>query len=430
MSDRREVVVEIERLAAGGDGVARLDDGRALFVPFTAPGDRVCVRIVEERKRFARGEMTLLLAPGEGRVSPRCSLFGRCGGCSWQHLDYGLQVEAKRSILIDALTRIGGFEAPRDLPFTASPDGYHYRHRARVLAESGRVGFRARRSHQLCPTSGCCPVLTSSLEAALQALEREVLAAGDEGPRREWELSQGTRGVRVASLAPEDRERAAPIELQVAGDRLRISAGVFVQANALLLDELLAAVHGCAFPASSQLASRSSSDREAGAQAPAGARIIELYAGAGSLTLGLARLAEKLVAVESNPAAAADLAENLRRAGLDNAEVRCQSAEVALSALSGLRPDVVVLDPPRTGLGAPLARQLARLGASRVVYLSCDPATLARDLAILRDGGYALVHLEGFDLFPQTAHVEALAVMSRVQESSKSEGVDQGSIRP
>jgi 23S rRNA (uracil1939-C5)-methyltransferase len=385
--DREILELRIETLTAGGDGLARAPDGRVVFVPFTAPGDRVRVAIGARRARFLRGVVIELLEAGPGRSDPLCPVFGTCGGCDWQHLAYETQLEAKRTILRDAIERIARLPVPGRFAFRPSPAPYGYRSRARVSAERGRVGFRRRRSHAVCAVSRC-PVLVSDLDAPLAAL-----AARPDRPSGEWELSAGGAGsVSVASLPV--RDSAAWVEVDCLGERLRVSAGSFLQANAALREPLAAAV------------------REA---AGYGALGLELFAGAGLFTLPLARRFERLVAVESHPGAVADLEENLAAAGLGEVEILAEPVEVAFEsgALAALRPDAVVLDPPRTGLDAPAREGLARLAARRVVYVSCDPATLARDAAVLADAGYALTALEGFDLFPQTAHVEAVALLER-----------------
>lgn len=394
MSGPPVVELVVESLAAGGDGVGRAPDGRVVFVPLAAPGDRLRVRLVEERARFARGEIEALLAPGPARVAPRCPVFGTCGGCAWQHLDYPAQVAAKQAIVRDALARIAGLAAPPPLGFTPSPAPYGYRGRARVRVERGGVGFRRRRSHALCAVGGC-PLLAPPLEAALAAL-----AAARPRPAGEWELALGAEGaVRVAPLAGARGAAGAGdrLPLRAAGERLAISAGVFAQANALLLDALAEAVL---------------------AAAGRGGTALELFAGAGFFTLGLARRFAPVVAVESDPAAARDLAHNLRAAGLDGGatrRVRVVEARVEAWLAAGeaerLSPDVVVLDPPRGGVGAQAAAALARLPARRVVHLSCEPATLARDVAMFAARGWRLASVHGFDLFPQTPHVEVLAVL-------------------
>ncbi len=407
-----ELELEIERLAAGGDGVARAPDGRVVFVPFTAPGDRLRARVVEERRRFLRARAVELLAPGPGRSDPLCAVFGSCGGCDWQHLDYAAQLEAKRGLLRDAFERIAHLRVPERLEITASPSPYGYRTRARVLVRGGRVGFRRRRSHALCATTRC-PVLVPELDEALASLAVDSDSARTEatpggepawkgatratgpGAAREgdWEIAVGSDGHAIASPLPPASPPPA-VELRVGDASLRVSAGGFAQANALLRQPLADAV--C----------------EAAGH---GERLLELHAGAGFFTLGLARRFERTVAVESSPQAAADLEFNLARAGLSHVRVLPLTAREAL-ARDDLRdpvPDVVVLDPPRTGLEPEGAEALARLGARRIVYVSCDPATLARDVGVCADRGYGLAALRGFDLFPQTAHVEAVAVMER-----------------
>jgi 23S rRNA (uracil1939-C5)-methyltransferase len=396
-SSPETIETRIESLAAGGDGVGRTPDGRALFVPLTAPRDRVRVRIVDSRRRFARGVLEAVLEPSPDRVEPACSVFGRCGGCAWQHLDYAAQLSAKARILRDALTRIGRLEVGEEICVTPSPSAYGYRSRARPVQVGTAVGFRMRGSRRVCAVDAC-PVLQPAVEAALRRLVAEATSAKSSSAQGieqevEWELAAGTDGetrttrVPAASRSTQPRES---IHLTVAGDRLRISSGVFAQANALLLGKLADAV--C---------------REAGR----GTTAVELFAGAGLLTLPLSRRFDCLWAIESDPRAIADLRFNLEVAGRPNVDVRRGRVERVLDRLGLHSPDALVLDPPRTGLPEPAFDSLLRIRPRRVVYLSCDPATLSRDLARLCDDGYRLAKIEAFDLFPQTPHVEALATL-------------------
>lgn len=373
----------IERLAAGGEGVGREPGGRVVFVPQTAPGDRVRVRRVESRRRFARARVVELLEPGAGRVEPPCPVFGVCGGCSWQHLDAATQLEAKAAILRDAWVRVGRLADPGPVTVEPSPLPYGWRSRARVHVRAGRLGYRRAGSHEICATD-CCPVLVPDLEAELAARVARPPADG------ELELAVGDGG---SSEEPGVVLRAGP-------DRLQASPGVFFQANALLRGRLEEAV------------------AEAAGEGDAA---LELFAGIGFFTVRLARRFARLVAVEGELRAVADLRANLARAGRTEVRVVEDAVERALAAAlrAAEAPEVVVLDPPRTGL-APAAREaLAELGARRIVYVSCDPATLARDASALVRVGYALRSLRGFDLFPQTAHVEALAVLERGPRAQK-----------
>jgi 23S rRNA (uracil1939-C5)-methyltransferase len=380
------VILCIEALAAGGDGVAREPDGRVIFVPFTAPGDRVEVALEPGGKRYARGRVRALLAAGPARTDPLCAVFGSCGGCSWQHVAYDAQVCAKRDILRETLARIGGLRLPAEIPFTPCPSPYAYRSRTRVVVSQGRVGYRRRRSNAVCATTRC-PILVPALDVALERLAQHP-------PREdgEWELAAGEDGAVRATPAPARGAEAERLVLRAGQDRIARSPGVFAQSNALLLQALVAAVQHAA---------------------GSGTSCLELFAGAGFFTLGLARRFSQVVAVEGDPVAARDLVHNLAAAKIGNVVLRAGSVEVALATWAQAAPDVVVLDPPRTGLARGLASRIADLGAQRVVYLSCDPATLARDLAELAHARYALTHVEGFDLFPQTPHLEALVVMER-----------------
>lgn len=383
--------IEIHGLAAGGDGVGRAADGRVVFVPFAAPGDRLRVRIVDQRKRFAHGEIERILEASPWRVAPLCGVYGDCGGCTWQHLAYEVQLRAKAEILGDALERVGHLALPGPLEVTPSPTPYRYRGRTRVLAKAGRVGYRRRRSHDLCPTSRC-PVLVPVLDAALAEL-----AARHPEPAEEWELVAGVDGATRTTALRRPLPEGPRLTLAVAGERMSVSPGVFVQGNALLLDALAEAVHQAAGH---------------------GALGIELFCGAGFFSLGLARRFTRLVAVESEGRAVADLRRNAETAGLANLEVVRGLAEAALERYPGA--DCVVVDPPRTGLPPGCVQALVAAAPRRMVYVSCDPATLARDLALLVKGGYALSAVRGFDLFPQTPHVEALATLVRQEAGGAS----------
>jgi 23S rRNA (uracil1939-C5)-methyltransferase len=398
----RELEITIERLAAGGDGVGHAADGRVVFVPFTAPGDRVRVRVTEQRPRFARGHVLELLAPGPARTDPVCAVFGSCGGCTWQHVAYPAQLEAKRAIVEDALSRIAGLgptasakraegerrplpneaSAARAVEILASPTAYAWRSRTRVFCENGRIGYRRRHSHALQPVARC-PVLVPSLDAALHALAEAPPGDG------EIELAVGDGAPRCTPLssAAEDPER---IELSAGEDRLELSPGVFFQAHAGLRDALRTAALDAA---------------------GTGRFAADLFAGAGFFTLGLARRFERVLAVEAAPAAADDLRRNAAAAGCQGVEVLGIAVEAALPRLRDA--EVLLLDPPRTGLPRGVAVALAAGAAERVVYVSCEPATLARDLAVLAAGGFSLTRAQAFDLFPQTSHVEVLVRLER-----------------
>jgi len=383
-------LVEITSLAAGGEGVAREASGRVLFVRGAVPGDLARARVTEPHKRFARAEIAELVRASAQRTQPRCAVHGACGGCGWQHVAYETQLAAKRAILRDALARTAGVDLASIAPveIAPSPEPYGTRSRARLLWRDGALGYRRGRSHELVATSEC-PILAPPLAAALRTLAASAprgsgelaLACGDAG-----EVS--VSGARVAGFD----ERA--ISLHTRGGEVAISPGGFFQAHATLRGALADAVL---------------------AAVGSGARALELHAGAGFFTLALAAQFAELIAVESEPRAVADLRANLARAGRANVRVLPQRASRALADRDVARfaPEAVVLDPPRIGIGESEASALARLGAARIAYVSCDPATLARDLRVLLANGLRLATCAGFDLFPQTPHLEALAVLER-----------------
>jgi 23S rRNA (uracil1939-C5)-methyltransferase len=378
----------IDELAAGGDGVGRADDGRVVFVPFTAPGDRVRVRVERAHARFLNAKVDALLEASPHRSDPACAVFGSCGGCAWQHVDYATQLDAKAKIVRDAFERIAGVKVPAKLGITPSRAEYGYRSRARVSVEGGRVGFRRARSHVLCETDRC-PILAPPLQDELVRLARSEPSDGvSDG---EWELVAGDDSSRAVPVGSDVGER---VGWRLGDDRYEVSPGVFAQSNAGLFEPLAAAVVGAAGQ---------------------GALACDFFAGAGFFSLGLARRFERVFALESNRAAARDLEHNLAAAGLTNVRVSAERLEYALQdgSLDGERPDAIVLDPPRTGLPPDSSDVLAQLGPERIVYLACDPATQARDVGYLIGSGYRLAHLEAFDLFPQTPHVESLAVLER-----------------
>lgn len=392
MSDANATeLVEITALAAGGEGVAREASGRVLFVRGAAPGDLVRARVVELHKRFARAEIAELVRPSALRTEPRCAVHGECGGCGWQQIAYAAQLDAKRAILRDALARVAGValdELTPPVEIVPSPEPYGTRTRARLLWRDGRVGYRRGRSHELVATSQC-PILAPPLARALAELAAHPPRGGGE-----LELACGDgRGVSISGARVPGFEKRA-ITLATRGGEVTVSPGGFFQAHATLRNALADAVL---------------------AHAGRGARALELHAGAGFFTLALATQFAELVAVESEPRAADDLRANLARAGRANVRVLAERAARALKSAEVVRlaPEVVVLDPPRTGIGEGEAAALAKLRARRIVYVSCDPATLARDLRVLLASGYRLAICQGFDLFPQTPHVEAVALIEK-----------------
>lgn len=422
-------IVDVTALSSEGDGVARLPDGRVAFVAGGVPGDRVTLDVQEERKRFVRARIDRLVESSPHRTEPRCPHAGVCGGCLWQHIDYEAQLEAKRQAVSDALTRIGGLTLDAKIEIVPSPSPYAYRARARWVECEEGLGYRVRAGAGAVAVD-VCPVLVPGAEAALTARTAELRAASDTSApsragsaapatrgrprrRREWVVTTGSDGVAIVTPAGSRQARrrrpgeARSVTLEIAGERLRVGGDSFVQANALLWDALVLAVRDAC------LGADASGSRPAGGDAPK--RFVELYAGVGFFTLALARAGLEGVAIESDRAALTDLTHNLRVAQRTSAvEVVAGRVETRGDLEARFRgADLALVDPPRTGLAPPVRDALAAAGPARLVYLSCDPGTLARDLAGLVAAGYAVAAITAYDLFPQTPHVETLVVLER-----------------
>lgn len=404
-SQQPDLTLEIERLANDGSGIAHAADGRIVFVPAAAPGDRIRARVTESRRKLMRAEIIEVLQPGADRVQAGCAAFGRCGGCSWQHIEYSAQVAAKAEILDNALRRIGNLDLPGPVTVMPSPAAYGYRGRARILVHRHRPGYRRAASEDHVAVDDC-PILAAPLREALAQLAASEPADG------EWELALGEadathpQGVRVSHLDGPDQDTGlsagGPLALRAGDHSIQIDAGGFAQANPLLFDALIDAVANAV---------------------GTGDRLLELYAGAGFFTLTLAARFQRILALESDAAAVANLKQAATAAGLDNIEASVADVETFLlpekhghskaPVAPNFAPEVVFMDPPRAGLGTTVAARLCASGPERLVYLSCDPATFARDLGQLQEGGWRLQSVVGFDLFPQTPHIEGLAVMVR-----------------
>jgi tRNA/tmRNA/rRNA uracil-C5-methylase (TrmA/RlmC/RlmD family) len=412
-----EVELELHGMTHGGEAVGRLPDdapdgsqGKACFVAYAIPGERVRVRLVEQRKRWARGELIEVVEASADRVEPPCPYYGpnRCGGCQLQHIHPDRQAALKRQIVVDQLERIGGVTAP-PVAETVKLASQGYRNTARFgVDDSGRLGFRRAGSHDIIPVDACL-----LLEPDAQRLRKTAGDAWHGVAEVSVRVGSGDHGGDVAlvvepgaGLLPQ-LPGTVPVALrdalgqvlslrgdpsvthQVAGSTLRVSAASFCQPNTAGAEALVRLV------------------RQA-ADVSAGDTVLELFAGTGLFAAALADDGARVVAVEAQQPAAEDARENLTGHG---AVVLADDAETAVSRLrrEGLRPAVAVLDPPRRGAGEGVLNGLAALQPQRVVYVSCDPATLARDTATLAGAGYSLSEATPVDQFAQTAHVEIVA---------------------
>ena len=403
------VELRIEKLVAGGDGLARLD-GLVVLVSGTAPGDRVEAEIVERRKGFGRARVLRVVEPGPDRREPPCPHAATCGGCSLQHLEDAAGRRARVAATLETLTRVGRLDAlPPPRVIAGDAWGFRLRTRLHLEAEASgvRLGFVGRDGRSLVEIERC-PVMLPALDAALPTLRARLGAlTGLAWGRHEVDACVGDDGTLAALLdgRPIEGVSEGPVEATVAGEAYRFDPGSFFQAHRGLLDALVAEVTGPGGFVPGQPGAGAP-----GAE-PDATPAVELYAGAGLFTVPLARQRAQLVAVESDPRAARRLRENLARRGLAHVKVVEKPVEKWIDRLAAAPGDVWV-DPPRTGLPSLVRRVLVERPPRRLTYVSCDPATLARDLAALSPV-LAVRSLAFLDLFPQTGHIEVVAHLAR-----------------
>jgi len=418
--------VQIEKPIYGGKFLAHAE-GKAVFVPLVLPGEQARVRVAEAKRGYATAEVEEIVTPAPERIAPRCKHFGACGGCDYQHADYALQLEFKEKILRETFTR-AGIEAPEQIEvLSAEPWGYRNRIRLALNAE-GKLGYRGRGSHEVVPIEECpiaAPILVKAALAAQEALPvaargwrpleiafftkedesallmsviahsgtEETLAAFAE------ELQKSVPQIAGAELliqaAAQGRHPAPPprfvacwgveaFTYRAAGFDYRVGHGAFFQVNRLLVDRLVECVTKDAH----------------------GALAWDLFAGVGLFARQLGAQFERVVAVEIAPSATATLGANLAETG--GVAVKATTVDFLRKNKRDQRPDWIVVDPPRAGLGPDVTKLLGEIAAPAITYVSCDPATLARDLKALAESGYAIASVTLADLFPQTLHLETV----------------------
>jgi 23S rRNA (uracil1939-C5)-methyltransferase len=425
--------LKIEKLIYGGEGLGHYN-GSTVFVPFVLPEERVVAEPVEQKKKFVRAHLEKILEASAARIAPRCPFFGECGGCDYQHIPYEAQLAYKSEILRETLRRLGRVEWTGPIAVHRSPE-WGYRNRAqwkiRALPEAHGapqlgIGYFRANSTTLCAVDECA-ILAPSLLNAFQSIRsglangtfpsglREIEAFTSEGgaggdakllltfsfagfPSRAKELAEKIRGLLsqaeshlLFEPARERMELFGPgyIESTVGAAKFRVGHFSFFQVNRFLTEELAGAV----------------------AQAETGGRLaLDLFAGVGLFSLPLGEKFERVIAVESNPAAARDLKTNVRASNA--IEVRDSDVERFLEKFTE-RPDLVVLDPPRAGIPRPALDRLLRIAPEKITYVSCEPPTLARDLAAIIAANYEITEMHLFDLFPQTFHMEAVTRLRR-----------------
>ncbi|HEX8551175.1 MAG TPA: 23S rRNA (uracil(1939)-C(5))-methyltransferase RlmD [Abditibacteriaceae bacterium] len=433
-----QTTVSFHNLAAGGEAVGRDENNRTTFVPFAAPGDRALINVTREEKRFARGEIVELLESSEERVAPPCPYFGPnaiaqnqlpCGGCDWQHINEAAQLQSKRALVVEALRRIGRNEDAdaRVLPTIASPP-YGYRNKAVYVGAENVLGFHARESHNLVDVEYC--LIQRDENNAILKAAREAIAQGL-APAGDWKLAAraASNGESLAvvisqGLSPETWPRAEEFAafmldnvpslvgiLARAGERepLQILAGRdWLEEE---VDGLRFQVRGDGFfQINTPLAPTLFSTVLEMANVQSGDGALDLFCGVGLFGLGMARAGAEVWGLERSEAAVDSARGNATRNGL---QARFLAVDVTpgMKKLPRRKWAVAVLDPPRSGAAA-LVPALLRLAPRRLVYVSCDPATLARDVAAL-GARYELKAAQPLDLFSQSAHVETVVLLER-----------------
>jgi 23S rRNA (uracil1939-C5)-methyltransferase len=419
--------ITIEKLVYGGDGLAH-HDGSTVFVPFVLPAERVLAARVEHNKKFVRARVERLLESAPERALARCPHYGRCGGCHYQHIPYEAQLQFKTEILRETLYRIGRIDWTGEIAIHPSPPwGYRNRAQWKVRPVAGAVsalgiGYFRAHSTALCPVEDCAilsPLLLKTLLGLRSALAEKAMP----GELRELEAFAGANDTRLLLTArfagfPSARQRLRDtlgrllpelhsllledtvggrmeldgpgyVESEVEGVSYRVGHMSFFQVNRFLVTGLA---------------------REVAQLGAGGGLALDLFAGVGLFSAPLAKRFERVVAVESNPAAARDLKSNASNQGA--IQIRNIDVEKFLGKWRET-PDLVVLDPPRAGLSERVISDLARLGPRLIIYVSCEPPTLARDLAAFYKAGYEISSAHLFDLFPQTFHIESVIALGR-----------------
>ena len=378
-----EFDVEVERILPGGMGLAHAG-GKTVFVSLAAPGDRVRVKVEREQGNVLFASIEEIITPSPLRVEPPCPYFGRCGGCDFQQLTYETQLAAKSEMIRDCLHRIARLENVPEIVVTPSPNDWRYRMRAtwQIDQEQRAIGYYERGSRRVCDVVDCA-VLRPELQAKLEEVR------GTEWTQfppdlKHLDVVAGEDGVSFAPPFADFETRE--LSLTVRGEIYRYNAEAFFQINPSLLGPLIDFALGDA----------------------TGASALDLYSGVGLFTLPLARQFKKVVAVESNSAAVRFARRNLQDAELGNARVIAAGVAEWFRNAPVRDIDFVLLDPPRAGAESAVIKGILDLHPLQISYVSCDPATLARDLRKLIAGGYTIRSIRGFDLFPQTHHVETV----------------------
>jgi 23S rRNA (uracil1939-C5)-methyltransferase len=404
------VELTLDNAAYGGDTIGRLPDGRAVFVPFGIPGETVRIRIVVDKKKYARGELLDVLEPSTLRTEARCPHYAVCGGCHYQHISYDQQLVIKQKILQDQLERIGRLVNPHIEAMIPSPNNFNYRNHVQFhLSRGNKPGFIRANKRGVFEITEChlpaeqinafWPLLEIDSKSGVSTLglrlgiEDDILVTLESDRPFNAEFNIESLPVSVVHLSPDNSEVLAGSDytiMRVRDRNFRVSAGSFFQVNSPLAEQMVEIIEEI-MPEQPNL-------------------VLELYSGVGLFSAFIASRAKKLIAVEASERATEDFVHNLD--DFDNVDLYQGAAEDILPNLS-IEPEVVLVDPPRTGLHRKVIGSILSLHPKLLLYVSCDPATLARDSKLLTEGGYTAEKFIPFDFFPHTYHIETLSIWTK-----------------
>jgi 23S rRNA (uracil1939-C5)-methyltransferase len=410
LNDFMEQELTLTTLTYGGDAMGRLEDGRAVFVAFGLPGERVRVRLTEEKRGFARAELVQILDAAPKRIAPRCIHFGLCGGCHYQNLPYEEQLKAKREILRDQLTRIGRIENPSVRETVASPSPWNYRNHVQFhLTEAGKLGYMTAGIPRVFAISEC-HLPEGSINSLWPQLEFEPGMDLERVSLRSGEDGELMLVLESDSPEPPELEIEAGISVTHVFDENTVVIAGNDQVVIRVLDRDFKVSAASFFQVNTAMAGRMVEHLLANLPVSASTTLLDVYCGAGLFSAFLASKCERVIGIESSPSACEDFAFNLDE--FENVDLYEGLAEDVIPHLD-LNPDIVLVDPPRAGLEKQVVDGLLKLKPQVIAYVSCDPSTLARDSARLAAGGYRLRQVTPFDLFPQTYHIESISIFER-----------------
>ena len=449
------VKTEITSMTAQGSGVGRSADGTVIFVPNTAIGDVIEARVLKVKKTYAYGKVENIITPSSDRVEPDCACFPKCGGCVYRHISYSSEKEIKFNRVRDALIRIGGFDNPVINPIVGGDSALRYRNKAQFPAQNGEngveLGFYAGHSHRIIPCGDCLlqpEFFATVMDVTKEFMYRTAQTAYDEtarsGKLRHLYIryAEATDELMVCYVVNGNGLKQEDVLVKMLREALPNLKSVIINSNRentnVVLGNKNRVLYGSAYitdilcgkkfrlsPLSFYQVNRAQAEKlyiiaKNCADLSGNEILLDLYCGTGTIGLTMANDCKKLIGVEIVEDAVHDARENALLNGVENAEFICGDAAFAAEKLEaeGVRPDVVIIDPPRKGCDKALIDTVVRMSPERIVYVSCDPETLARDLRAFADSDYSVKEITPVDMFPRTSHCESVCKLIRSEIKS------------